>query len=378
MRLSQQTFFIFGQFLRKIQKQYGYLQVITPHIGNKNLYVTSGHWAKYGKDSFQPIRTPEEGEEYMLKPMNCPHHCEIYKTSPRSYRELPLRLAEFGTVYRYEQSGELHGLTRVRGFTQDDAHIFCAPEQIKDEFLKVMDIILYIFKALKFDNFEAQISLRDPDNKTKYIGSDENWHLAENAIIEACAEKGLKARQVEGEAAFYGPKLDFMVKDAIGRRWQLGTIQVDYNLPERFGLEYTGADNQKHRPVMIHRAPFGSMERFVAVLLEHTAGKLPLWLIPEQAVILPISEKFNDYAYEVAKRLDKDGVRAYVDDRNEKIGKKIRDNELKKVPYLLIVGEQEMADSQVAVRRQGEGDKGKMSIGEFAALINSEVEQMIG
>ncbi len=366
------------QFLRKIQKQYGYLQVITPHIGNKNLYVTSGHWAKYGKDSFQPIRTPEEGEEYMLKPMNCPHHCEIYKTSPRSYRELPLRLAEFGTVYRYEQSGELHGLTRVRGFTQDDAHIFCAPEQIKDEFLKVMDIILYIFKALKFDNFEAQISLRDPDNKTKYIGSDENWHLAENAIIEACAEKGLKARQVEGEAAFYGPKLDFMVKDAIGRRWQLGTIQVDYNLPERFGLEYTGADNQKHRPVMIHRAPFGSMERFVAVLLEHTAGKLPLWLIPEQAVILPISEKFNDYAYEVAKRLDKDGVRAYVDDRNEKIGKKIRDNELKKVPYLLIVGEQEMADSQVAVRRQGEGDKGKMSIGEFAALINSEVEQMIG
>ena len=366
------------QFLRKIQKQYGYLQVITPHIGNKNLYVTSGHWAKYGKDSFQPIRTPEEGEEYMLKPMNCPHHCEIYKTSPRSYRELPLRLAEFGTVYRYEQSGELHGLTRVRGFTQDDAHIFCAPEQIKDEFLKVMDIILYIFKALKFDNFEAQISLRDPNNKTKYIGSDENWHLAENAIIEACAEKGLKARQVEGEAAFYGPKLDFMVKDAIGRRWQLGTIQVDYNLPERFGLEYTGADNQKHRPVMIHRAPFGSMERFVAVLLEHTAGKLPLWLIPEQAVILPISEKFNDYAYEVAKRLDKDGVRAYVDDRNEKIGKKIRDNELKKVPYLLIVGEQEMADSQVAVRRQGEGDKGKMSIGEFAALINSEVEQMIG
>ncbi len=366
------------QFLRGVQKEYGYQQVITPHIGNKELYVTSGHYAKYGKDSFQPIHTPEEGEEYLLKPMNCPHHCEIYRALPRSYRDLPLRLAEFGTVYRYEQSGELHGLTRVRGFTQDDAHIFCAPEQIKDEFLKVMDIILYIFKALKFENYEAQISLRDPEHKEKYIGSDENWHKAEQAIIEACAEKGINARTELGEAAFYGPKLDFMVRDAIGRRWQLGTIQVDYNLPERFELEYTGSDNAKHRPVMIHRAPFGSMERFVAVLLEHTAGKLPLWLIPEQAVILPISEKFNDYAYEVAKRLDKDGVRAYVDDRNEKIGKKIRDNELKKVPYLLIVGEQEMADSQVAVRRQGEGDKGKMSIGEFAALINSEVEQMIG
>ncbi len=361
------------QFLRKIQKEYGYLQVITPHIGNKALYVTSGHWAKYGKDSFQPIHTPEEGEEYMLKPMNCPHHCEIYQAAPRSYRDLPMRLAEFGTVYRYEQSGELHGLTRVRGFTQDDAHIFCAPEQIKGEFLKVMDIILYIFKALDFKNFEAQISLRDPNNKEKYIGSDENWHLAENAIIEACAEKGLKAKQVEGEAAFYGPKLDFMVKDAIGRRWQLGTIQVDYNLPERFGLEYTGADNQKHRPVMIHRAPFGSMERFVAVLLEHTAGKLPIWLIPDQCVVLPISEKFNDYARKVVKDLDKEGVRAIIDDRNEKIGKKIRDNELKKIPYLLIVGEKEAADGAVAVRKQGEGDKGVMSIADFAALINKEV-----
>ena len=364
------------QFLRKIQKQYGYLQVITPHIGNKQLYVTSGHWAKYGKDSFQPIHTPEEGEEYMLKPMNCPHHCEIYKTSPRSYRDLPLRLAEFGTVYRYEQSGELHGLTRVRGFTQDDAHIFCAPNQIKDEFLKVMDIILYIFKALKFDNYEAQISLRDPNNKTKYIGSDENWHLAEQAIIEACAEKGLNARTETGEAAFYGPKLDFMVRDAIGRRWQLGTIQVDYNLPERFGLEYTGSDNQKHRPVMTHRAPFGSMERFVAVLLEHTAGKLPLWLIPEQAVILPISEKYNDYAYEVRKQLDQADVRAMVDDRNEKIGKKIRDNELKKIPYLLVVGEKEAAEGLVAVRRQGEGDKGAMTIQSFADLINAEVAAM--
>ncbi len=361
------------QFLRKIQKEYGYLQVITPHIGNKLLYVTSGHWAKYGKDSFQPIHTPEEGEEYMLKPMNCPHHCEIYQAYPRSYRELPLRLAEFGTVYRYEQSGELHGLTRVRGFTQDDAHIFCAPEQIKGEFLKVMDIILYIFKALDFQNFEAQISLRDPKNKEKYIGSDENWHLAENAIIEACAEKGLKAKQVEGEAAFYGPKLDFMVKDAIGRRWQLGTIQVDYNLPERFGLEYTGADNQKHRPVMIHRAPFGSMERFVAVLLEHTAGKLPIWLIPDQCVVLPISEKFNDYAVEVTKRLDREGVRAIIDDRNEKIGKKIRDNELKKIPYLLIVGEKEAAEGAVAVRKQGEGDKGVMSVTDFAKLVNDEV-----
>ena len=365
------------QFLRKIQKQYGYQQVITPHIGNKMLYVTSGHYAKYGKDSFQPIHTPEEGEEYLLKPMNCPHHCELFKAFPRSYRELPLRLAEFGTVYRYEQSGELHGLTRVRGFTQDDAHIFCAPDQIKDEFLKVMDIILYIFKALKFDNFEAQISLRDPNNKEKYIGSDENWALAESAIIEACKEKGLNARTELGEAAFYGPKLDFMVKDAIGRRWQLGTIQVDYNLPERFGLEYTGSDNQKHRPVMIHRAPFGSMERFVAVLLEHTAGRLPLWLISEQAVILPISEKFNDYAYKVAKELDSYDVRAIVDDRNEKIGKKIRDNQMKKIPYMLIVGEKEVENNEVSVRKHGENDNISMKITTFAAQLTEEVNSMI-
>ena len=365
------------QFLRKIQKRYGYLQVITPHIGNKALYVTSGHYAKYGKDSFQPIHTPQEGEEYLLKPMNCPHHCEIFRALPRSYRDLPQRLAEFGTVYRYEQSGELHGLTRVRGFTQDDAHIFCAPDQIKDEFLKVMDIIFYIFKALKFDNFEAQISLRDPKNKEKYIGSDENWHLAETAIIEACEEKGLKARKELGEAAFYGPKLDFMVKDAIGRRWQLGTIQVDYNLPERFQLEYTGADNQKHRPVMIHRAPFGSMERFVAVLLEHTAGKFPLWLAPEQAVVLPISEKFNDYAFEVAKELSARDIRAEVDDRNEKIGKKIRDNELKRIPYMLIVGEKEAENGEISVRKQGEGDKGMMKIATFADEITREIENMI-
>ena len=365
------------QFLRKIQKQYGYQQVITPHIGNKMLYGTSGHYAKYGKDSFQPIHTPEEGEEYLLKPMNCPHHCEIFKAFPRSYRELPLRLAEFGTVYRYEQSGELHGLTRVRGFTQDDAHIFCAPDQIKDEFLKVMDIILYIFKALKFDNFEAQISLRDPNNKEKYIGSDENWALAESAIIEACKEKGLNARTELGEAAFYGPKLDFMVKDAIGRRWQLGTIQVDYNLPERFGLEYPGSDNQKHRPVMIHRAPFGSMERFVAVLLEHTAGRLPLWLISEQAVILPISEKFNDYAYKVAKELDSYDVRAIVDDRNEKIGKKIRDNQMKKIPYMLIVGEKEVENNEVSVRKHGENDNISMKITTFAAQLTEEVNSMI-
>ena len=365
------------QFLRKIQKQYGYQQVITPHIGNKMLYVTSGHYAKYGKDSFQPIHTPEEGEEYLLKPMNCPHHCEIFKAFPRSYRELPLRLAEFGTVYRYEQSGELHGLTRVRGFTQDDAHNFRAPDQIKDEFLKVMDIILYIFKALKFDNFEAQISLRDPNNKEKYIGSDENWALAESAIIEACKEKGLNARTELGEAAFYGPKLDFMVKDAIGRRWQLGTIQVDYNLPERFGLEYTGSDNQKHRPVMIHRAPFGSMERFVAVLLEHTAGRLPLWLISEQAVILPISEKFNDYAYKVAKELDSYDVRAIVDDRNEKIGKKIRDNQMKKIPYMLIVGEKEVENNEVSVRKHGENDNISMKITTFAAQLTEEVNSMI-
>ena len=365
------------QFLRKIQKRYGYLQVITPHIGNKSLYVTSGHYAKYGKDSFQPIHTPQEGEEYLLKPMNCPHHCEIFRALPRSYRDLPLRLAEFGTVYRYEQSGELHGLTRVRGFTQDDAHIYCAPEQIKDEFLKVMDIIFYIFKALKFDNFEAQISLRDPKNKEKYIGSDENWHLAEQAIIEACKEKCLNARTELGEAAFYGPKLDFMVKDAIGRRWQLGTIQVDYNLPERFQLEYTGADNQKHRPVMIHRAPFGSMERFVAVLLEHTAGKFPLWLTPEQVVILPISEKYNDYAREVARRLEEDDFRVEVDDRNEKIGRKIRDNELKRIPYLVIVGEKEQEAGEVSVRKQGEGDQGSMKIATFAAKLAQEVKDSI-
>lgn len=365
------------QFLRKIQKRYGYQQVITPHIGNKMLYVTSGHYAKYGKDSFQPIHTPEEGEEYLLKPMNCPHHCEIFRAVPRSYRDLPLRLAEFGTVYRYEQSGELHGLTRVRGFTQDDAHIFCAPTQIKDEFLKVVDIILYIFKALKFDNYEAQISLRDPNNKEKYIGSEENWHLAEQAIIEACAEKGLNARTELGEAAFYGPKLDFMVKDALGRRWQLGTIQVDYNLPERFQLEYTGSDNQKHRPVMIHRAPFGSMERFVAVLLEHTAGRFPLWLAPDQVVVLPISEKFNDYAYRVADTLAQADIRALVDDRNEKIGKKIRDNELKRIPYMLIVGEKEAEKDKVSVRKQGEGDKGTMKITTFAENLAQEVEASI-
>ena len=365
------------QFLRKIQKQYGYQQVITPHIGNKNLYVTSGHYAKYGKDSFQPIHTPEEGEEYLLKPMNCPHHCEIFRALPRSYRDLPLRLAEFGTVYRYEQSGELHGLTRVRGFTQDDAHIYCAPDQIKGEFLKVMDIIFYIFKALKFENFEAQISLRDPNNKEKYIGSDENWHLAEQAIIDACEEKGLKARKEYGEAAFYGPKLDFMVKDALGRKWQLGTIQVDYNLPERFQLEYTGSDNQKHRPVMIHRAPFGSMERFVAVLLEHTAGRFPLWLAPEQAVVLPISEKFNDYAHEVAARLNALDIRTQVDDRNEKIGKKIRDNELKRIPYMLIVGEKEAENGEISVKKQGEGDKGSMKIATFADDLTREVNEMI-
>ena len=365
------------QFLRKIQKRYGYQQVITPHIGNKMLYVTSGHYAKYGKDSFQPIHTPEEGEEYLLKPMNCPHHCEIFRALPRSYRDLPLRLAEFGTVYRYEQSGELHGLTRVRGFTQDDAHIFCAPDQIKDEFLKVMDIILYIFKALDFDNFEAQISLRDPNNKEKYIGSDENWHLAEQAIIEACAEKGLNARKELGEAAFYGPKLDFMVKDAIGRRWQLGTIQVDYNLPERFQLEYTGSDNAKHRPVMIHRAPFGSMERFVAVLLEHTAGRFPLWLAPEQAVVLPISEKFNDYAQKVADTLNDMDLRVVIDARNEKIGRKIRDNEMKRIPYMLVVGEKEAENGEVSVRKQGEGDKGTMKIATFAAHLTDEVNKMI-
>ncbi|WP_106829246.1 threonine--tRNA ligase [Parabacteroides pacaensis] len=364
-------------FLKRIQKRYGYQQVMTPHIGGKELYITSGHYAKYGKDSFQPIHTPQEGEEFLLKPMNCPHHCEIYKAFPRSYKDLPLRFAEFGTVYRYEQSGELHGLTRVRGFTQDDAHLFCRPDQLKDEFLKVMDIIFIIFKALDFENFEAQISLRDPDNKEKYIGSDENWEKAERAIVEACEEKGLKAKVELGEAAFYGPKLDFMVKDALGRRWQLGTIQVDYNLPERFKLEYTGEDNQKHRPVMIHRAPFGSMERFVAVLIEHTGGKFPLWLTPDQVAILPISEKFNGYAHQIAKELTEQDIRVLVDDRNEKIGRKIRDNELKRIPYMLIVGEKEAENNEVSVRKQGEGDKGSMKITTFAALLNEEVEKMM-
>jgi threonyl-tRNA synthetase len=364
-------------FLKRIQKEYGYQQVMTPHIGNKMLYVTSGHYAKYGKDSFQPIHTPEEGEEFLLKPMNCPHHCEIYKAFPRSYKDLPLRLAEFGTVYRYEQSGELHGLTRVRGFTQDDAHIFCSPDQVKEEFIKVMDIIHIIFRALNFTDYEAQISLRDPENKEKYIGSEENWNKAEQAIIDVCKEKNIPARVEYGEAAFYGPKLDFMVKDALGRRWQLGTIQVDYNLPERFELEYVGSDNQKHRPVMIHRAPFGSMERFVAVLIEHTAGKFPLWLVPDQAVVLPISEKFNPYAEEVAKELNKKDIRTVVDDRNEKIGRKIRDNELKKIPYLLIVGEKEAENNEISIRKQGQGDVGSMKITNFAALLNEEVEKQM-
>ena len=363
------------QFLRRVQKAYGYQQVITPHIGNKELYVTSGHYAKYGKDSFQPIHTPIEGEEYLLKPMNCPHHCEIYKTKPRSYKDLPLRLAEFGTVYRYEQSGELHGLTRVRGFTQDDAHMFVRPDQLLEEFEKVIDIILYIFKTLKFDNYTAQISLRDPNNKEKYIGSDENWEKAEQAIIDAAKEKGLNTVVEYGEAAFYGPKLDFMVKDAIGRKWQLGTIQVDYNLPERFDLTYTGADDKPHRPIMIHRAPFGSMERFVAVLLEHTAGKFPLWLSPDQVAVLPISEKYNDYAEKVTDFLNRNDVRAQIDNRNEKIGRKIRDNELKRIPYLLIVGEKEQADGLVSVRVQGEGDKGQMTMEAFRDLILEKVKE---
>ena len=362
--------------LKKIQKRYGYQQVITPHIGGKNLYVTSGHWDHYGKDSFQPIHTPEEGEEYLLKPMNCPHHCEIFASKPRSYKDLPLRLAEFGTVYRYEQSGELHGLTRVRSFTQDDAHLYCRPDQVKEEFIRVMEIIQIIFGALDFNNFEAQISLRDPNNKEKYIGSDEVWEAAEKAIIEACEEKGLKTRTELGEAAFYGPKLDFMVKDALGRRWQLGTIQVDYNLPERFQLEYTGEDNLKHRPVMIHRAPFGSMERFVAVLIEHTAGHFPLWLTPDQVAILPISEKYNDYAQHVQEVLEQNDVRTVLDDRAEKIGRKIRDNEMKHIPYLLIVGEKEEAEGTVSVRRQGQGDQGSMKIEDFAKKINDEVRSM--
>ena len=364
-------------FLRRIQARYDYQEVMCPPIGNKLLYITSGHYAKYGKDSFQPIHTPEEGEEYFLKPMNCPHHCMIYKNSPRSYKDLPLRLAEFGTVCRYEQSGELRGLTRVRSFTQDDAHIFCRPDQVKDEFLRVMDIISIVFESMDFENFEAQISLRDKVNREKYIGSDENWEKAERAIIEACEEKGLKAKIEYGEAAFYGPKLDFMVKDAIGRRWQLGTIQVDYNLPERFQLEYTGADNQKHRPVMVHRAPFGSMERFVAVLIEHTAGKFPLWLTPDQVAILPISEKFNDYAHEVKQYLKRYDIRAIVDERNEKIGRKIRDNEMKRIPYMLVVGEKEAENKEVAVRKQGEGDKGTMKFEEFAKKMNEEVQNMI-
>lgn len=366
------------EFLKQIQKRFGYQQVMTPHIGSKQLYITSGHWAKYGADSFRPITTPQEGEEFMLKPMNCPHHCEVYKSlAPHSYRDLPLRLAEFGTVYRYEQSGELHGLTRVRGFTQDDAHLFCRPDQIKEEFCKVMDIIFIIFKALNFENFEAQISLRDKVNHEKYIGSEENWERAEQAIIDACKEKGLPAIVEYGEAAFYGPKLDFMVKDALGRRWQLGTIQVDYNLPERFDLEYTGEDNKKHRPVMIHRAPFGSMERFVAVLIEHTAGKFPLWLTPDQVVILPISEKFNDYAHRVAADLNAQDIRVQVDDRNEKIGRKIRDNELKRIPYMLIVGEKEAENGEVSVRKQGAGDVGTVKVAEFAKMITDEVNAML-
>jgi threonyl-tRNA synthetase len=364
-------------FLKKIQVKHGYLPVITPHIGQKELYVTSGHYEKYGKDSFQPIHTPEEGEEFLLKPMNCPHHCEIYKSKPRSYKDLPVRFAEFGTVYRYEMSGELHGLTRVRGFTQDDAHLFCRPDQIKEEFIKVIDIIYTVFKAFDFNDFIAQVSLRDPANHEKYIGTDENWEKAEKAIIEATQEKGMQTTVVKGEAAFYGPKLDFMVKDAIGRKWQLGTIQVDYNLPERFELEYTGSDDQKHRPVMIHRAPFGSMERFVAVLIEHTAGKFPLWLTPDQVVILPISEKYHDYAEKVLKFLNNCDIRTLIDIRNEKIGKKIRDNELKRIPYLLIVGEKEEKDGTVAVRRQGEGDKGNMKTEEFRDFITNEVKRQL-
>lgn len=365
------------QFLRKVQKQYGYLQVVTPHIGNKDLYVTSGHFAKYGKDSFQPITTPQEGEVYLLKPMNCPHHCEIYRTKPRSYKDLPLRYAEFGTVYRYEQSGELHGLTRVRSFTQDDAHLFVRPDQIKEEFCKVIDIILYVFKTLDFKEYVAQISLRDPDNKEKYIGSDENWAKAEGAIIEAAAEKGLNTVVEYGEAAFYGPKLDFMVKDALGRKWQLGTIQVDYNLPERFELEYTGSDGAKHRPIMIHRAPFGSLERFVAVLLEHTGGKLPLWLTPEQVIVLPISEKFADYAKKVADLLNNSEIRASIDDRNETIGKRIRESELKRVPYIVVVGEKEQETGSVAVRRQGGQGQSVMSVDEFIAEVTERVNEQL-
>ncbi|MDB2473624.1 threonine--tRNA ligase [Schleiferiaceae bacterium] len=364
-------------FLKRAQKKAGYSGVITPHIGNKELYVCSGHYEKYGKDSFQPIHTPEEGEEYLLKPMNCPHHCELYKATPKSYKDLPVRFAEFGTVYRYEQSGELHGLTRVRGFTQDDAHIFCTPNQLKDEFKNVIDLVLYIFKTLDFTDYTAQVSLRDPDKPEKYIGSDENWEKAESAIIEAAEEKNLNTIVEYGEAAFYGPKLDFMVKDALGRSWQLGTIQVDYNLPERFELEYKGSDNESHRPVMIHRAPFGSMERFVAVLLEHCGGNFPLWLTPEQVKILPVSEKYNDYAKEIAEFLEFSDIRALVDERNEKIGRKIRDAEVTKIPFMLIVGEKEATSGELSVRRHGEGDLGTMTREDFVKSIEDEISQLI-
>jgi len=363
-------------FLKKVQKKHGYQQVITPHIGQKELYVTSGHYAKYGADSFKPIKTPQEGEEFLLKPMNCPHHCEIYRTKPHSYKDMPIRLAEFGTVYRYEQSGELHGLTRVRGFTQDDAHIFCRPDQLKEEFCKVIDIVLYIFRTLSFEDFTVQVSLRDKNDTSKYIGSDENWEKAEQAIIEAAAEKNLDTRVEYGEAAFYGPKLDFMVRDAIGRKWQLGTIQVDYNLPERFELEYIGPDDKKYRPVMIHRAPFGSMERFVAVLLEHTGGKFPLWLAPDQVVVLPLSEKFNEFAKKVCEFLNNSELRASLDDRNETVGKRIRENELKRIPYLLIVGEKEESSGTVSVRRQGKGDQGTMKPEEFVTLLRKEINDL--
>ena len=362
-------------FLKKAQREAGYDQVISPHIGSKELYETSGHYAKYGKDSFQPITSPDGSEEFLLKPMNCPHHCEIFKSRPRSYRDLPQRFAEFGTVYRYEQSGELHGLTRVRGFAQDDAHIFCTPDQVKGEFKKVIDLVLYIFKTLKFENFKAQISLRDPDSPDKYIGSDENWDKAEAAIIEATGEKDLNTEVVYGEAAFYGPKLDFMVEDALGREWQLGTIQVDYNLPERFELEYTGSDNQKHRPVMIHRAPFGSMERFVAVLLEHCAADFPLWLTTDQVSILPISEKYNVYAQNVLQLLNNSDIRGFVDDRNEKVGKKIRESELKKIPFMLVVGEKEVEENKIAVRQRGEGDRGSLTVAEFSELVQNEIAE---
>jgi len=360
------------QFLQKAQVEAGYMPVVTPHIGNKNLYITSGHYEKYGADSFQPISTPREGEEFFLKPMNCPHHCEIYKAQPRSYKDLPVRFAEFGTVYRYEQAGELHGLTRVRGFTQDDAHLFCRPDQVKEEFCKVIDLVLYVFNALDFKDYTAQISLRDKENRAKYIGTDENWNLAEQAIIESAAEKGLKTVVEYGEAAFYGPKLDFMVKDAIGRKWQLGTIQVDYNLPERFELEYTGSDNQKHRPVMIHRAPFGSLERFVAVLIEHCAGNFPLWLHPEPVSILPVSEKYHEYAQKVVNVLNKADIRGPLDDRNEKVGRKIRDAELKKIPFMLVVGEQEMAEETVSVRKHGGEELGKMKLADFVAYYKEQ------